>query len=131
MLDVAQSHIYISACACVGFVWPHCLRALTEKLSLKDDESGSTEAEESSTDSGDVFADDGIPEHSGFSSDDDGQAESGMGFPTRSSFSRHAVQVASYAAGFIAPCVTLSCTRNFSRRHIANSSVSHRERKGR
>ena len=102
-----------------------------EKLSLKDDEFGSTEAEESSTDSEDEFADDEIPEHSGSSSDDDGQAESGMGFPTRSSFSRHAVRVASYAAGFIAPCVTLSCTRNFSRRHIANSSVSNRERKGR
>lgn len=102
-----------------------------ERLSLQDDEFGSSEAEESSIDLEDESVDHEIPEHSGFSSDDDAQAESGMGFPTRSSFSRHAVQVASYAAGFIAPCVTLSCTRNFSRRHIANSSVSHRERKGR
>ena len=29
VLDVAQSYIYISACACVDFVWPHCLRALS------------------------------------------------------------------------------------------------------
>ena len=34
VLDVAQSHIYISACACVGFVWPHCLRALMMAFSL-------------------------------------------------------------------------------------------------
>lgn len=102
------------------------------ELSLKDnDEFGSDEAPESFTDSEDEVAEDETAEHSGSSSDDDGQAELGMVFPTRSSFSRHAVQVASYAAGFIAPCVTLSCTRNFSRRHIANSSVSHRESKGR
>lgn len=102
------------------------------KLSLKDnDEFGSDDAPESSTDSEDEVAEDETAEDSGSSSDDDGQAEIGMVFPTRSSFSRHAVQVASYAAGFIAPCVTLNCTRIFSRRHIANSSVSHRKRKGR
>ena len=28
VLEVAQSYIYISACACVAFVWPHSLRTL-------------------------------------------------------------------------------------------------------
>ena len=32
VLDVAQLSICISACACVVFVWPHCLRALSEDL---------------------------------------------------------------------------------------------------
>ena len=35
VLNVAQLSIYISACACVVFVWPHCLRALN-RLSQSD-----------------------------------------------------------------------------------------------
>ena len=30
VLEIAQPYIYISACACVGFVWPHSLRTLTK-----------------------------------------------------------------------------------------------------
>ena len=37
VLEVAQSDIYISACACVDFVWPHCLRTLIDMCSLVSD----------------------------------------------------------------------------------------------